>query len=204
MNLYGMKDGNEVLFTHDHILARGLGGADDLTNSQTMCSPCNGNKSKAEGKEANRRRRLAMKLMTKYDYKVEHKEDGCYVTVIRLDDGAERNFFMAGGRTDEQVRACMNVITDDQAGDYFPKEKREKLPKEEKAPPKVKTRPPKAPKPPKEPKREHFMYVFKDGVLSETNFAPEEIEKKFLAAYAEYETLLAEYNVYKEAHPNEK
>jgi hypothetical protein len=41
------------------------------------------------------------------------------------------------------------------------------------------------------------MYVFKDGVLSETNFAPEEIEKKFLAAYSEYETLLAEYNAYK-------
>lgn len=52
VNLYGIKDGNEVLFTHDHILARSLGGADNLSNSQVMCSPCNNEKSKGEMKLA--------------------------------------------------------------------------------------------------------------------------------------------------------
>jgi hypothetical protein len=31
-NLYGIKDGEEILFTHDHILARALGGKDALSN----------------------------------------------------------------------------------------------------------------------------------------------------------------------------
>lgn len=48
INLWGIKDGREVLFTHDHILARSLGGADNMANSQPMCSPCNGKKSKLE------------------------------------------------------------------------------------------------------------------------------------------------------------
>src|ERR1035437_4967983 len=41
LNLYGVKDGEETLFTHDHIKARALGGADNLSNTQLMCSPCN-------------------------------------------------------------------------------------------------------------------------------------------------------------------
>ena len=61
MNLYGMRDGGEVLFTHDHILARGLGGADNLSNTQVMCSPCNSKKSIEEGKEAVRRRKAKIK-----------------------------------------------------------------------------------------------------------------------------------------------
>lgn len=48
VNLYGVRDGQEILFTHDHIVARSLGGADDLSNTQTMCAPCNSNKGKQE------------------------------------------------------------------------------------------------------------------------------------------------------------
>lgn len=56
-NLYGVKDdGAEVLFTHDHILARGLGGADTLANSQTMCGPCNWAKGTREGHAVNQKR----------------------------------------------------------------------------------------------------------------------------------------------------
>jgi hypothetical protein len=58
LNLYGVRDGEEILFTHDHIKARALGGADDLTNTQIMCSPCNGKKSKGETKEVLRLRKL--------------------------------------------------------------------------------------------------------------------------------------------------
>ena len=61
LNLYGIKDGVEILFTHDHRLARALGGRDNLSNSQLMCSPCNSNKSIAESKEVQRRRKLAKK-----------------------------------------------------------------------------------------------------------------------------------------------
>ena len=53
-NLYGLKDGEEVLFTHDHTLARSLGGKDDLSNTTTMCSPCNAEKSIAEREELER------------------------------------------------------------------------------------------------------------------------------------------------------
>lgn len=38
----------EMLFTHDHTLARSLGGADDETNVTTMCAKCNHKKSIGE------------------------------------------------------------------------------------------------------------------------------------------------------------
>ena len=49
LNLYGIdKDGAEVLFTHDHILARGLGGKDSIENTRTSCGPCNWKKGALE------------------------------------------------------------------------------------------------------------------------------------------------------------
>lgn len=41
LNLYAIVDGREVLMTHDHILARADGGKEHLSNTQTMCAPCN-------------------------------------------------------------------------------------------------------------------------------------------------------------------
>ncbi len=58
LNLYGVREDEDVLFTHDHKLARALGGADNLSNAQLMCSPCNGKKSKGETKEVLRLRKL--------------------------------------------------------------------------------------------------------------------------------------------------
>ena len=142
-------------------------------------------------------------LMTEYSYKIEHKEDGCYITVTRLEDSAERNFFLAGGRTDEQVRSCMDVITDDQAGDYFPKEKQEKVFKEPKAP-KTVVKAVKPPKSPKEPKREHFLREFKNGALVDTGYTEEQIAEKLQSAMVEYHKLLEEYTKYKELHTNDK
>jgi hypothetical protein len=44
-NLYGLDDqGNEVLFTKDHILPRSRGGKDELKNYQPMCTNCNNKK----------------------------------------------------------------------------------------------------------------------------------------------------------------
>lgn len=43
-NLYGMSGDKEVLFTHDHVIPKSRGGADNLNNSQVMCQPCNSRK----------------------------------------------------------------------------------------------------------------------------------------------------------------
>jgi hypothetical protein len=49
LNLWGIDvNGTEVLFTHDHTLARSAGGADNIGNTTTMCSPCNFAKSLTE------------------------------------------------------------------------------------------------------------------------------------------------------------
>jgi len=54
INLYGLKEsGEEVLFTHDHILARSLGGKDSIENAQTMCGPCNWRKGALEAHQVN-------------------------------------------------------------------------------------------------------------------------------------------------------
>lgn len=53
LNLYGVDgEGKEILFTHDHLVARSLGGSDDLENSHTMCGPCNWKKGIIEGRFA--------------------------------------------------------------------------------------------------------------------------------------------------------
>lgn len=42
LNLYGIdENGNEVLFTKDHILPKSKGGEDYITNFQPMCERCN-------------------------------------------------------------------------------------------------------------------------------------------------------------------
>lgn len=56
INLYGELNGKDILFTHDHILARSLGGKDDISNTQVMCSPCNSAKGKIERAELLARR----------------------------------------------------------------------------------------------------------------------------------------------------
>lgn len=42
LNLYGIDEsGEEVLFTHDHIIPKSKGGKDNDSNTQTMCCYCN-------------------------------------------------------------------------------------------------------------------------------------------------------------------
>lgn len=41
LNLYGKKNGEDVLFTKDHIVAKVNGGKNKLSNTQTMCCTCN-------------------------------------------------------------------------------------------------------------------------------------------------------------------
>jgi len=50
LNLYGLdSNGNEVLFTKDHVFPRSRGGKDNLDNLQAMCSECNQKKSDSVG-----------------------------------------------------------------------------------------------------------------------------------------------------------
>ena len=42
LNLYAVNEfGHSVLMTHDHIIPKSKGGADELYNTQTMCVNCN-------------------------------------------------------------------------------------------------------------------------------------------------------------------
>jgi len=41
LNLYAVKNGEEILMTVDHIIPVSLGGTKDLNNLQTMCRDCN-------------------------------------------------------------------------------------------------------------------------------------------------------------------
>ena len=42
--MYGVKNGEEVLFTKDHIIPKSKGGKNHISNYQTMCEPCNSEK----------------------------------------------------------------------------------------------------------------------------------------------------------------
>ena len=44
-NMYGLKNGEEILFTMDHIKPKSKGGEDKLENLDTMCTICNLEKS---------------------------------------------------------------------------------------------------------------------------------------------------------------
>lgn len=58
LNLYGRNgNGQEILLTHDHTVARSLGGADSLENTSTMCVACNQRKGRKEAKAARRLRK---------------------------------------------------------------------------------------------------------------------------------------------------
>lgn len=58
LNLWGEKDGEPVLFTQDHKIARALGGTNNISNTETMCSPCNRSKGFEEKKELDKRNAL--------------------------------------------------------------------------------------------------------------------------------------------------
>ena len=69
------------------------------------------------------------KLMTKFDYKVEEKPEGCYTTVTRLADGATKVFYTAYAHGEGAVSSLcyfMDSITDDLAEGYFPKPRKVK------------------------------------------------------------------------------
>ena len=48
MNLWGEKDGKPMLFTHDHVIDRAKGGADEMHNTEPCCTYCNWEKNVRE------------------------------------------------------------------------------------------------------------------------------------------------------------
>lgn len=51
LNVYGTRNGGDVLFTKDHILPKSQGGANRLDNYQIMCQPCNGQKGNSNSQD---------------------------------------------------------------------------------------------------------------------------------------------------------
>lgn len=50
-NLYGMRNGKEIMLTKDHIKSRSNGGKDDLDNYQCLCKHCNEHKGSMSNEE---------------------------------------------------------------------------------------------------------------------------------------------------------
>lgn len=51
LNLYGIRNGREVLFTKDHKVPKSKGGSNGLNNMQVMCQPCNSLKGSRDSRE---------------------------------------------------------------------------------------------------------------------------------------------------------
>jgi hypothetical protein len=44
LRLFGIKNGQEIMMTKDHIIPRSVGGSNNFNNIQTMCCECNSTK----------------------------------------------------------------------------------------------------------------------------------------------------------------
>lgn len=62
--------------------------------------------------------------MTQFSFKVEPHKNGVLTTVSRLSDGAVKTFFNAGHLMVEPMTQFMSSVTDVQAAEYFPKQKK--------------------------------------------------------------------------------
>ena len=92
LNLYGVdENGNEVLFTKDHILPKSKGGENHITNYQPMCEICNKKKlSKMSVKDKIHttlsKPKSIKKLMVNY-----YKKHPVYITDKRKENDYETN-----------------------------------------------------------------------------------------------------------------
>lgn len=80
VNLWGVHPRTkvEILFTHDHTLSRANGGEDEISNTTTMCAPCNTKKGFVEqggNTTPARALRAAQKLITDQDFAGVSKEE---------------------------------------------------------------------------------------------------------------------------------
>lgn len=118
LNLYGTNaKGYETLFTHDHTLARALGGDDARNNTTMMCGPCNFRKARVEGKEVVRRR--------EEDERINHPER--YALRQRLEEARKlktdtkklENMFNGAGHFLQMDRQTLVAHANAQVDDSF-------------------------------------------------------------------------------------
>jgi len=60
-------------------------------------------------------------LMTKYKFLTLHDERGNHLVVTRLEDGAQKYFFLAGEDRTQGLTEFMKSMTDELIEGYFPK-----------------------------------------------------------------------------------
>ena len=65
--------------------------------------------------------------MTKFQFGVEEHEDGCHISVMRLEDKAFKKFFIAGhSSTAGRISEFMCSLTDELTEGFFPKPRKVK------------------------------------------------------------------------------
>lgn len=118
LNLYGTDHkGRETLFTHDHTLARGLGGGDDRDNTTLMCAPCNFNKSRAEGKLVNQQREEQEKINDPEGYAFRKRVEA--QRRLQKESKKLENILGAAGHFLSMPQEQLIAHANTQAGDLF-------------------------------------------------------------------------------------
>ena len=74
LNLYGIKNGREVLFTSDHIVPKKKGGSNGINNRQTLCKTCNSIKAAEELKNSELFIKVIDKQLEKEKNKLKYSE----------------------------------------------------------------------------------------------------------------------------------
>lgn len=94
-NLYGVRNGKEVLMNVDHIIPKSKGGGDGLNNSQVMCSICNNAKGNTMEKPKRRLTKVELeKELARLRSKLGEKESHLH--------NLKRDFANARGELDKE------------------------------------------------------------------------------------------------------
>lgn len=114
LNMYGYdRHQREVLFTHDHTLARSLGGKDHLDNVTTMCGPCNWKK----GVQEDPNRTPVVRKTTFDKLKIVHKKSvGKYIKLFLDLENNQLVIKTPATKTFDEIKfykkICRNFIAD--------------------------------------------------------------------------------------------
>ena len=87
LNLYGVKNGKEILFTKDHIIPKSKGGLNTMSNLQTMCYGCNHEKGSVSNERFMKRVGRPVGGAKVEESMQEQRNDWCDINVPRKING---------------------------------------------------------------------------------------------------------------------